>query len=234
MPSVYSLKPAFQRLLRPAVGWLARHKITANKVTIAAIVISAIQGLFIVWQPTRGWPLILLPMTLVVRLALNTIDGLLAREYDSASDLGIVLNELGDLISDTVLYLPLALVPGVPAALLVGVVCLALMSETTSLIAWQISGVRGNEGPMGKSDRAVLFSGLAFVLGLRVPIGIWLTGLLIITLVLLIATIVNRASSALGWANRTGGKRKQQFAGESMNKYEESQPADMRPLGSRN
>ena len=207
MPSVYDFKPAFQRCLRPAAGWLARRSVTANEVTVAAVILSAIQGAFIAWQPAAVWPLLLMPVTLFARLCLNAIDGLLAREHGLASNLGIILNELGDLTSDTMLYLPLAFVPGVPAPLIVVAVCLALVSETMGVVASQVSGVRGNEGPMGKSDRAVLLGELAVSLGLRVAPEAWTAGLLILTIMLLAATVVNRASSALRRARRTAGKR---------------------------
>jgi len=139
-------------------------------------------------------------------MSLNAIDGILAREHDSASDIGVVLNELGDLLSDIVLYLPLALVPGVPHELIVVAVCLALVSEATGVVAMQIGDSRGNEGPMGKSDRAVLFGVLAFALGLRVPMGVWTTGLLALAIALLAATVVNRARGALRRSRRNQGR----------------------------
>ena len=71
-----------------------------------------------VW-PTQRWPLILLPIILFLRMGLNAIDGMLAREHGMKSNLGAVLNEVGDVISDSALYLPLALVPGVSPYLLV-------------------------------------------------------------------------------------------------------------------
>jgi len=195
--SVYNFKPAFRSFLRPAARSLARCGVTANEVTVAAVVLSSVQGALIVWQPSAAWPLVLMPVTLLARMALNAIDGMLAREYGSASVLGVILNELGDLISDTVLYLPLALVPGVPPPLMVVAVCLALVSEATGVVAMQISDSRGNEGPMGKSDRAVVFGALALALGLRVPMGAWTSGLLGLTVALLVVTIVNRARGAL-------------------------------------
>jgi CDP-diacylglycerol--glycerol-3-phosphate 3-phosphatidyltransferase len=225
--SVYNYKPAFQRLLRPLTGWLSRRAITANQVTIAATVLSLIQGIFIIWKPTLAWPLVLMPVTILARLSLNAIDGLLAREHDLASNLGVVLNELGDLISDMVLYLPLAFVPGVPAPLIVVAVCLALMSEATGVIASQISGVRGNQGPMGKSDRALLFGGLAFVLGLRISMGVWISILLLVTIGLLLVTVVNRASSALGGSIQTKGTV--EYKGWLPSQSDERHPVDMRP-----
>ena len=41
-------------------------------------------------------------------MALNAIDGMMARELHMSTQLGAVLNELGDAVSDLGLYLPLA------------------------------------------------------------------------------------------------------------------------------
>lgn len=40
-----------------------------------------IGGGFIAWQPQANWPLLLLPLILLIRMALNAINGILAREY---------------------------------------------------------------------------------------------------------------------------------------------------------
>jgi CDP-diacylglycerol---glycerol-3-phosphate 3-phosphatidyltransferase len=40
MPSIYQLKPAFQNLLRPFVQLLYKSGITANQVTLLAMLIS--------------------------------------------------------------------------------------------------------------------------------------------------------------------------------------------------
>ena len=50
----------------------------------------------------------LLPAVLFVRMALNAIDGMLAREHGQKSALGAFLNELCDVVSDAALYLPFA------------------------------------------------------------------------------------------------------------------------------
>ena len=47
MASIYDLKTKFQSLLRPLVRWLAEHGVTANQVTIAALVLSVITGMLI-------------------------------------------------------------------------------------------------------------------------------------------------------------------------------------------
>jgi CDP-diacylglycerol---glycerol-3-phosphate 3-phosphatidyltransferase len=50
MPSVYDLKPKFQNLLRPLVNLLARIGVTANMVTLAAMLGSIAYGIWI-YQP---------------------------------------------------------------------------------------------------------------------------------------------------------------------------------------
>jgi CDP-diacylglycerol--glycerol-3-phosphate 3-phosphatidyltransferase len=198
--TIYELKPRFQALLHPLVGWLASNGVTANQVTIAAALLSIAAGTTIALQPSAAWPLALLPLVLFLRMALNAIDGMLAREHDMQSALGGMLNELGDVISDTALYLPLALVPGIDPVLVVLVVLLAVCTELAGVVAVQIGAQRRYDGPMGKSDRAFVFGTLGLVLALGVQPGVWLDGLLAIVLALLILTITNRARRAIAGA----------------------------------
>jgi phosphatidylglycerophosphate synthase len=197
MPSIYDLKPRFQALLRPLVKSLAEAGVTANHVTVAALVLSFIVGALITLFPAQKWPLLLMPLALFVRMALNAIDGMLAREHAMKSSLGAILNELGDVLSDTALYLPLAWVPGVNSVWIVGVTILAIVSEMTGVIAVQIGAARRYDGPMGKSDRAFVFGLLGLLMGIGIPPARWVDTVLLITICLLIATIVNRARRAL-------------------------------------
>ena len=198
MPSIYQLKPAFQALLRPMVGGLVRLGVTANMVTSSAMLLSlAVGGMIFMW-PAAPWPLLLLPATLLVRMALNAIDGMMAREHDQKSRLGAILNELGDVFSDAVLYLPLGLVPGVEPLLLVPVVVLSVIGEMTGVLAIQIGAERRYDGPMGKSDRAFVFGLVGLLVGLGTPTGRWLDVVLAVTLLLSVLTVGNRARRALG------------------------------------
>lgn len=202
MASVYDLKPAFQRRLRPLVDGLARRKVTANQVTIAAFLLAAACGALILTWPGAALPLLLVPVVLFVRMALNAIDGMLAREHGQTSKLGALLNELGDMLSDAVLYLPLAVVPGVPSRLVIAAAMLAAITEMAGVVAVQIGASRRYDGPMGKSDRAVVFGAVAFLLGVGVPPGLWLDIVLALAIALLIATIANRMRRALTEAGR--------------------------------
>ena len=200
MASVYDIKPAFQNLLRPLTRKLARSGVTANQVTTAAAIFSCVVGAFIAAWPTRRWPLLILPAFLFVRMALNAIDGMLAREFAMKSRLGAILNELGDVVSDTALYLPLAAVDGFNSLLVVLIVVLAIISEMTGVVAIQIGASRRYDGPMGKSDRAFWIGLIALLLGLGVPRSPWVPWAEAVIVTLLVVTIANRARRALAEA----------------------------------
>jgi len=197
MASIYQLKPAFQNLLRPLCRWLAARDVTANQVTLAALGLSLGLGLLIALLAPAVWPLLLLPPVLLIRMGLNAIDGMLAREHNMISPLGAILNELGDVIADSALWLPLALLPGVSASLIIGVAVVAILTEMIGVIGVQIGASRRYDGPLGKSDRAFLLGLLGLLLGLGLSPGWWLDGLLGLALVLLLYTVYNRARQAL-------------------------------------
>lgn len=197
MASIYHLKSAFQNVLRPLTRALAAAHVTANHVTLAALALSCLVGGVIAAHPDQTSLLLLLPGTLFIRMALNAIDGMLAREHNIKTRVGAVLNELSDVVSDTALYLPLALVPGFNLWLVVALVILAVMVEMTGVVAVQIGAARNYAGPMGKSDRAFAFGVIALLLGLGVPEGTWVTAALTMILLLSLFTVYNRASLAL-------------------------------------
>lgn len=196
--SIYQLKTNFQNLLRPICEWLAVRKVTANQVTVAAILLSLFAGLLILFKPTTMAPLILLPFVLLIRMALNAIDGMLAREHDMQSNLGAILNELGDVISDVVLFLPLALVPVLNAHLVLAIVIMAILTEMIGVVAIQIGASRRYDGPMGKSDRAFVFGALGLLIGFGLlTSSAWCNIILSAVLVLTMLTVLNRAAKAL-------------------------------------
>ena len=168
MASIYDLKPRFQARLRPYTQALAEAGITANMVTAVALVFSLVWGLWIGSGGLATVAMFLLPLILFVRMALNAIDGMLAREHGQKTLFGALFNELADVASDAALYLPMALLPGIPGWLLVSTVMLGLIAEMAGAIAPQIGSSRRYDGPFGKSDRAVFFGlfGVLWALGL--------------------------------------------------------------------
>ena len=197
MASIYDLKPKFQTLLRPLVRTLAGAGVTANQITVAALLLSCLAGSMIALNPQERWPLLLVPVVSFLRMALNAIDGMLAREHDMKSPFGAILNELGDVLSDIALYLPFSLIAGVSAGWVVIVVMLAVVSELAGVIAVEIGAQRRYDGPMGKSDRAFVFGLIGLALGLGARPEPWVNFFLMITVGLLVITVANRARRAL-------------------------------------
>lgn len=197
MPTIYDLKPRFQALLRPMTGKLAASGVTANQVTLAAAALSLLAGMLLASFPEQRWPLLLVPLVLFVRMALNAIDGLLAREHRMQSALGGILNELGDVFSDIFLYLPFAVVIAGDGIWVYAFVLLAAIGEMTGVLGIAIGASRRYDGPLGKSDRAFAVGLLALLLGCGVPPGPWVDWLFILLGGLAAATIVQRARAAL-------------------------------------
>lgn len=92
--SIYALKPKFQNLLRPLVRQLAAKGVTANQVTLIACLLSILLGVVLALFPTFSSLFFLIPIWLFLRMALNAIDGMLAREFNQKSRLGGILMKL--------------------------------------------------------------------------------------------------------------------------------------------
>ena len=195
--TLYDLKPAFQSLLRPQAARLAHAGITANQVTLAAAAGSLAVGA-IVWSlwPAR-WPFLLVPAWLLLRMALNAIDGMLAREHGQKSRLGAYLNEIGDAVSDAALYAPFALLPAWGPFWVGLAILLAVLTEFAGVLGPAIGASRRYDGPMGKSDRALVFGALGLWIGFGGPLpgrSVWIMAAIV---VLLAATTINRIRAGL-------------------------------------
>src|SRR5690606_28939687 len=197
MPSIYQLKPRFQNLLRPGVTRLHARGVTANQVTLAAALISVLLGALLAWLPHYSWLFALLPLWMLLRMALNAVDGMLAREFGQQSKLGAYLNELCDVIADSALYLPFARLAGVSPTLVVLVVLLAVISEYAGVLGPMVGASRRYDGPMGKSDRAFCFGALGAGVAFGLLPATWINGLLALILLLLLVTLVNRVRQGL-------------------------------------
>lgn len=126
--TLYQIKPLFQSLLRPTMFWLYKHHVTANHITLAALALSLLTGLLLVLvaQPIL---FLLLPIVLFIRMALNALDGMLARECNQQTRLGAILNETGDVISDIALYLPFLFLPESNALLVILMLFCTILTE---------------------------------------------------------------------------------------------------------
>lgn len=197
MISIYQLKPRFQNLLRPIAKRCHERGVTANQVTVAAGAVSILLGLLLAALPHHTALFALVPLWMIVRMALNAIDGMLAREYGQKSNLGAYLNELCDVVSDAALYLPFALIVGVAPLWVVLVVVLAVVSEYAGVLGPMVGASRRYDGPMGKSDRAFCFGALGLFIALGWLPAIVINGVLLLMVLLLVYTTVNRVRRGL-------------------------------------
>ena len=190
--SIYALKPRFQALLRPLTAMLYRGGVTANQVTVAACLVSVAIGVTLAFNPQNGKLFLLVPAWLALRMAMNAIDGMLAREFGQSSALGAYLNELTDVISDSLLYLPFALLAGSSPWLVGAIIGLAIVSEMAGALAPAVGAARRYDGPMGKSDRAFVFGVVGLLVGAGVTMDAVFNWIWSALLALLVLTIVNR------------------------------------------
>ena len=195
MLSVYQLKAHFQDILRPVCGVLATRNITANHVTLFALYTSILYGIVLSCDVRIFW--ILLPLFLVFRMALNAIDGMLAREFGMKSKLGMALNEVGDVLSDTALFIPFIFFAPQAAWIVALFIYLAALSEMCGVVGFMMSGKRCYDGPMGKSDRAVATGALGFLIGVGLVSSKGIGAVFLILSVLTVWSCVNRIRSAI-------------------------------------
>jgi CDP-diacylglycerol--glycerol-3-phosphate 3-phosphatidyltransferase len=199
--TLYDLKPRFQALVRPLARRLAAAGVMANQVTLAAAFGSVALGALLCCRAHDHALFVLLPAWLALRMALNAIDGMLAREFGQKSRLGGYLNELCDVVSDAALLLPFAFVaPFAPAAVF-AVIALAIVAEYAGVMGPLVGASRRYDGPLGKSDRAALLGALALWIGLGLPLAPWMEWAMPVAALLLVATAINRVRRGLQEGN---------------------------------
>jgi CDP-diacylglycerol--glycerol-3-phosphate 3-phosphatidyltransferase len=178
------------------VGRLAAMGLTANQVTLVAAIVSVAIGALLVIRPEPAL-FALVPVWMFLRMAFNAVDGMLAREHGQKSALGGYLNEITDVVSDAALYVPFALVAPFSLPWLVAIVFLATLTEFAGVLGAVHGNGRNYEGPMGKSDRALLFGALGALVAGFGTLPAWTWHIQPMACVLLAWTVVNRVRSGL-------------------------------------
>ena len=146
--------------------------------------------------------LIFLPFVLLFRMMLNALDGMVATATDKQSPMGVVLNELCDVISDLALFaaflliLPLFLSLSQPIfpALWIWwlLMILNILIEFIALAVYQAIGARPFNGPFGKSDRALYLGLLAIIMLIYPDNEVLINTYIMIGIVLAVITMANR------------------------------------------
>ncbi len=156
MFSVYNLKPVFQKLLQPILHALYKIGVTANQLTVSAVILSCLMGFGFLQYHTLYLGILIIPFGLLLRMALNALDGMMARQYDMQSQLGEILNEIGDVVSDIAIIFPFVILPGINPVIIILFGVLAILNEFAGILSKAIGKERRYDGPMGKSDRALV------------------------------------------------------------------------------
>lgn len=162
---LYLQKGNFQKVTR----WIAGTWMTANQATLFGCVFIALASssfyIGLTSQELR-WTLLLVPFSLIMRMMMNALDGMLAREYKTGSVAGEVCNEGLDIIGDNICYGVLLFVPGIAKWPLVLFMLLSWAAEFWGVLGKSMpGGVRRHETFLGgKPDRAVWMGILALIL----------------------------------------------------------------------
>lgn len=201
--TLYDLKPRFQALLRPLAIRIYVAGGTANQVTLAAAAGSLLVAGLIAALGAPPLAFLLIPAWMLARMALNAIDGMLAREFGQKSRLGAYLNEIADVVSDAALYAPFALLPPFGPAGIGMVILLAIVTEYAGALGPMIGAQRRYEGPLGKSDRALVFGALGTGAALAGGLPDWASWIVPVLAVLLVMTTVKRIRAGLFEAEGT-------------------------------
>jgi phosphatidylglycerophosphate synthase len=158
LSGLYGIKPWFVRRLRRVEDALVRRRVSPNALTLGAVLVSIAAGAVIAAGGLAHMPSIwlLVPPLVFVRLALNALDGSVARRTHASSAFGTALNEVGDRVSDAATIGATSFVAG-PRLALGALVC-ALLASTAGVLSLSVTGRRDSRGPMGKADRAALLA----------------------------------------------------------------------------
>ena len=197
MISVYKIKPKFQKLLLPLLLLLRKIGVTPNHITVFSIIFSFFLGFLLLNAAENNFLYLLVALGLLLRMALNALDGMMAKNYNLQSKSGEVLNEIGDIFSDVAIYFPLLYFESLRFEYVVIFIILSIINEFCGVLAKIISGERRYDGPMGKSDRALFIGLLCIFLFFTIEVYHFLNYVLILTIVLMMISSYLRLINAL-------------------------------------
>ena len=156
MISVYKIKPKFQKLLQPVLVFLRNVGVSPNQITIFTVFFSIALGVFLFFAIENKLWFLFVSLGLLLRMALNALDGMMAKQFNLQSKKGEILNELGDVISDLAIFFPFIYFDSLKTEYVIIFIVLSIINEFCGILSKSMYAVRRYDGPMGKSDRALL------------------------------------------------------------------------------
>lgn len=195
---LYALKPWYTRRLGRVVRAAVRRGVSPDVFTLLGVVAAAGAGVAIA---AGWWPAAL--VLLAARLAGANIDGAVARARGVSRPWGFVVNEIGDRVSDLLMFAGLAVLAGATQAgvghpsavewVLVATVA-ATLPTAASLAVAGAGGPRQNGGPFGKTERCAAAVVATAVPAWIVPVAV----VVVVGSVLTAALRLRHGRSALG------------------------------------
>ena len=184
--SLYELKPWFRRKLTHITYKLWSLKVTPNQITIFSFILCVAYGFDMFSHSSLFF---FFPLFVLLRMALNAIDGHMANMYNMKTQMGLILNEVTDIASDLVLFIPFMLY--IPLGFLLPFLGLVVLAELSGILGIKLTYTRHYHGPLGKSDRALVFSVISWIVFFHGSLPLY--DLVFIGLdLLLLLTIYNR------------------------------------------
>lgn len=168
----YRSKQATVGRLSGIVGRLAAAGVTADAVTLSAVPVALLGGLCLLLSPAVPAVLVLVPVAAGLRLALNLVDGALARATGRAHARGELLNEVVDRIADLALLGPVAFLPGAQRETVLLGLTGAVLASFVGVASRAAGGARLYRGILSKPGRMALLAVSAIAVLLIGP-GAW-------------------------------------------------------------
>jgi phosphatidylglycerophosphate synthase len=160
---IYAIKPGFQRALGGVEQLLVERGVHPDYLTLGAVALSIFGGLALFASRWVPWLLLLVPLVVLARTALNALDGLVARRTGLARPWGEVLNEVCDRVADIAIFTGVSLAHGSDPMVGAVAIVLMLLSSYVGTAAKAAGGRRQYGGIMGKADRMLYLGGACLI-----------------------------------------------------------------------
>lgn len=153
---IYGIKPWFQKQLQPLVK--ALWNVHPDVLTWSALGVSL--GAAAVLYSANETPKLALAAVplLLLRLALNALDGMVAKQTGKARAAGEVINELSDRLSDVAIFLSFAFWPEIKLHLVLLAIIAMLIVSYVGVLGKAVGANREYGGILGKADRMILLA----------------------------------------------------------------------------
>ncbi len=168
---IHAIKSQFQKFLSPIANLCIKQNVHPTTINILGVLIALITAgsLFAIKENTLFY--LALPIGAFLRTACNAIDGMVARGLHLSSQMGEVINELLDRISDASVFVALAISNHGNSNLALISTVLLLLNSYVGILGKSAGGSRIYAGVLGKADRMLLL-GVAGIFSLY-ELDVW-------------------------------------------------------------